>query len=117
MVPINLADVSLQRRAIVDKAPAIQGEKCVILARGDMYFELLHKDGDAVSIMGPTGGIADGSIAQLQTAGFVGRQAIKLLKTDGSWMYMSHGTHGLDLYVNNKFSPGVPPGRSPVRTL
>lgn len=101
----------------MNKLPALQGEKCVILARGDMYFELLHKDGDAVSIMGPTGGIADGSIAQLQAAGFVGRQAIKLLKTDGSWVYMSHGAHGLDLYVNNKFSPAAPIGRSPVRTL
>lgn len=102
---------------MADKIPSLQGEKCVILAKGDMYFELLHKDGDAVEIMGPTGGRAAGSIAQLQGAGFVGRPAIKLVKTDGSWMYMSHGEHGLDLFVNSRFSPGAPLGRMAVRTL
>lgn len=102
---------------MADKLPALQGEKCVILTKGDMYFELLHKDGDAVEIMGPHGVRAAGSIAQLQGAGFVGRQAIKLLKTDGSWMYMSPGERGLDLFVNSRFSPGTPLGRTVVRTL
>lgn len=41
-----------RRNIVADKLPALQGEKCVILAKGDMYFELLHKDGDLVDIMG-----------------------------------------------------------------
>jgi hypothetical protein len=102
---------------VENRIPAVQGEKCVILVRGDMYFELLHKDGDGVDIMGPTGGMAAGSIAQLQAAGFVGRQAVKLVKTDGSWMYMAMGDKGLDLYVNGRFSPSTPVGRQSVRTI
>lgn len=98
-------------------SPAQQGGKAVILTKGDMYFEVLAKEGDVVHIMGPTGGLSTFPIAELDNAGLVAKQAHKLIKTDGSWLYMTAGTHGTDLYLEGRHSPATPLGMKRVRTL
>lgn len=97
--------------------PATQGSKVVLLVNGDTYFEILSKDGAAVSVMGPAGGQAQIALADLEARGFTVRHAHKLVKTDGSWMYMARGQHGTDLYQGGQFSPATPLGMTPVRTL
>lgn len=97
--------------------PAKQADKVVLLVRGDVYFELLSKTDDRVEIMDPVGRQAAGSISALHTAGFAARAAFKLVKTDGSWMYMAPGAGGVDLYQAGKLSPAMPSGARSSRTL
>ncbi|MHB1097963.1 MAG: hypothetical protein ACYCZR_00280 [Burkholderiales bacterium] len=97
--------------------PAVQGSKVVLLVKGDTYFEVLSKNGAIVRIMGPAGAQVDFPADSLEAAGLVAVHAHKLVKTDGSWLYMAHGRHGTDLYQNGRHSPAVPLGMSPVRTL
>jgi hypothetical protein len=96
---------------------AAQGAKVVLLVRGDTYFEVVSKDGAAVRVMGPAGTEVDLPTASLEAAGLVAVHAHKLVKTDGSWMYMASGQHGTDLYQRGKFFPAAPAGRMAVRTL
>jgi hypothetical protein len=98
-------------------SPASQGQKVVLLTKGDTYFEVLSKDGVTVRIMGPAGAQVDFPVDQLEAAGLVAKQAHKLIKTDGSWLYMAPGMHGIDLYTGGRHSPAVPPGHKKVRTL
>lgn len=97
--------------------PATQGSKVVLLVKGDTYFEVLSKDGAVVRIMGPAGAQVDFPADSLEAAGLVAVHAHKLVKTDGSWMYMARGQHGTDLYQQGRFSPATPLGMTPVRTL
>lgn len=96
---------------------AAQGSKVVLLVSGDTYFEILAKDGPTVSVMGPTGGQAQIALADLEARGFTVRHAHKLVKTNGSWLYMAHGQHGTDLYQMGRLSPAAPLGMTVARTL
>lgn len=90
----------------------------MLLVSGAAYLELIEKyDDGSVLIMGPTGGQSRVSLAALEERGFAARQAHKLIKTDGSWMYMVAGKHGTDLYLEGRHSPATPVGMQSVRTL
>ena len=98
--------------------PGKQGGKVVLLVNGDAYFEVLESGTDGtVLLMGPTGGQARVALAELEARGYVAKTGHKLIKTDGTWLYMVAGKHGMDLYQHGKHSPAVPPGMRGVRTL
>lgn len=97
--------------------PGGQASKVVLLAKGDAYFEVLSNSGGFVEVMGPTGGRATIPLADAEAGGYTAKVAHKLVKIDGSWMYMTAGQHGTDIYGGGKYSPAVPPGASRVRTL
>lgn len=89
----------------------------MLLVKGDTYFEVLSKHGVVVRIMGPAGAQVDFPADSLEAAGLVAVHAHKLVKTDGSWLYMARGQHGTDLYQGGKVSRATPLGMTPVRTL
>lgn len=97
--------------------PGKQGSKVVLLANDSVYFEVLAKEGATVSIMAPFGRMFEAPLAELEARGLTVRHAHKLVKTDGSWLYMARGEHGTDIYQQGKFSPASPLGMTPVRTL
>lgn len=98
--------------------PGKQGSKVVLLVKGDMYFEVLESGGDGVvTIMGPNGAQVRAPLTALEANGLEAKHAHKLVKTDGTWLYMVAGRYGTDLYQNGKYSPAKPLGMRAVRTL
>ena len=98
--------------------PGAQGSKVVLLVSGDTYFEIINKAADGtITIMGPTGGQANVDLPTLQARGFAAKPAHKLVKTDGSWLYMTAGQYGVDIYLEGRYSPGKPLGMQSVRSL
>jgi len=97
--------------------PGAQSSKVVLLVKGDAYFEVLASNGGHVEVMGPTGGLASIPLADAEAAGYVAVSAHKLIKTDGSWLYMTAGQYGTDIYQQGRYSPSTPLGMHKVRTL
>jgi hypothetical protein len=89
----------------------------VLLAKDDSYFEVLANNSGAVEVMGPTGGRATIPLADAEAAGYAAKTAHKLIKTDGSWLYMTAGQYGNDIYQGGKYSTAHPLGMQKVRTL
>ena len=97
--------------------PGVQASKVVLLTKDDAYFEVLANRDGFVEVMGPTGGLATIPLADAEAAGYVAKVAHKLVKLDGTWMYMTSGQHGTDIYGGGKYSPAHPLGMQKVRTL
>jgi len=97
--------------------PGKQGAKVVLLVKGDAYFEVLSNNDGLVEVMGPVGGRATIPLADAEAGGYAAKVAHKLIKTDGSWLYMTAGQYGTDIYGGCRYSPAHPIGMQKVRTL
>lgn len=84
-----------------------QGAQVVLLTRENAYLELASKKGDQAELIGPSGAHVQGSIAKLQAAGFVAKQALKIVKLDKSCAYMVPGEKASEVYAYGRYHPEI----------
>jgi hypothetical protein len=97
--------------------PGVQAARVVLLTKDDSYFEVLSNSNGHAEVMGPAGAKVVIPLAEAEAAGYAVKVAHKLIKTDGSWLYMTAGQYGTDIYGGGKYSPAHPLGMQKVRTL
>lgn len=74
-----------------DMRVAGQGERCVLLVKGDAYWEILQKVGDGILIQSHNAQ-RYALASEMMADGYEGKSAVKVIKANGTWMYCVDST-------------------------
>lgn len=81
-----------------------QGERCVLLVKGDRYYEVIAKEGDDLTLQSWNRFFHD-SLNHLEVEGFHAVPALRIIKANGTWTYAVKDGNYTDWYVAGKCHP------------